>query len=25
MEKMQAKSLPELVRITMQAGVTPQV
>lgn len=24
MEKMQAKSLPELVRITMQAGVTPQ-
>jgi two-component system response regulator FixJ len=25
MEKMQAKSLPELVRIAMQAGVTPQV
>ena len=25
MEKMQAKSLPELVRTAMQAGVTPQV
>lgn len=25
MEKMQAKSLPELVRIAMQAGVAPQV
>jgi hypothetical protein len=25
MEKMKAKSLPELVRTAMQAGVTPQV